>query len=284
LERIGVAEALAALTYRDSVEAQRKADAIPIPKLSERAEAAVATLAAASGEKAQTALWRSVTADPALGPELKHFSDAVQRRFGAETVRAMLRSEGGLAEAPSVPREHRPAHNSTGILFVGSSGGSTVFGSGAATTTIFGGSGSDIDFQNTGVPGVVMAAEAGNETLSAALSSSNNTLAGGSGADSLVGGSGDDVLWASIGNDTLTGGAGSDTFNFVLGSAGGTDVIIDFTSTDTVNLIGYGSGAAATAIAGATISSGSITIQLADSTRITFFDVGSLASSNIRSS
>jgi Ti-type conjugative transfer relaxase TraA len=109
LERIAAAEARAALTYRDSVAAQRKADAIPIPKLSERAEAAVATLAAARDEKAQAALWRSVTADPALGPELQHFSDAVQRRFGAETVRAMLRRGGGLAEAPSVPREHRAA-------------------------------------------------------------------------------------------------------------------------------------------------------------------------------
>ena len=47
--RIGAAEARAALTYRDSVAAQRKADAIPIPKLSERAEAAVVTLAAARG-------------------------------------------------------------------------------------------------------------------------------------------------------------------------------------------------------------------------------------------
>jgi hypothetical protein len=109
LERIASAEAKAAQTYRNSVEAQHNADAIPIPKLSERAEAAVATLAAARGEKAQAALWRSVTADPALGTELRHFSDAVQRRFGDETVRAMLRSEGGLAEAPSVPREHRAA-------------------------------------------------------------------------------------------------------------------------------------------------------------------------------
>jgi hypothetical protein len=109
LERIAAAEARAALTYRDSVAAQRKADAIPIPKLSERAEAAVATLAAAGNEKARASLWRSVTADPALGPELQHFSDAVQRRFGAETVRAMLRSQGGLAEAPSVAREHRTA-------------------------------------------------------------------------------------------------------------------------------------------------------------------------------
>jgi hypothetical protein len=49
-----------------------------------------------------------VTADPALGPELQRFSKAVLQRFGAETVRTMLRSPDGLAEAPSVAREHQP--------------------------------------------------------------------------------------------------------------------------------------------------------------------------------
>jgi len=109
LERIAAAEARATQSYRTTVEAQRKADAVPIPKLSERAEAAVATIAAATGDKARAELWRSVTADPALGPELQRFSDAVRQRFGDETVRAMLRSQGGLAEAPSVVREHRAA-------------------------------------------------------------------------------------------------------------------------------------------------------------------------------
>jgi hypothetical protein len=89
------------------VTCSAEADAIPIPRLSERAEAAVATLAAATDDKARAVLWRSVTADPALSAELQRFSDAVQRRFGAETVRAMLRSEGGLVEAPSVARQHR---------------------------------------------------------------------------------------------------------------------------------------------------------------------------------
>jgi hypothetical protein len=109
LERIAREEASAAQTYRDSVDAQRKADAIPIPKLSQRGEAAVATLAAATDEKARSAQWRSVMADPALGPELRRFSDAVRQRFGEETVRAMLRSDGRLAEAPSVPRAHQAA-------------------------------------------------------------------------------------------------------------------------------------------------------------------------------
>ena len=109
LERIAAAEARAAQTYRASVEAQRKADAIPIPKLSERAEAAVAALAAAPDEKARAALWRSVTADTAVGAELQRFSDAVQQRFGEDAVRAMRRSQGGLAQAPSVARQHQAA-------------------------------------------------------------------------------------------------------------------------------------------------------------------------------
>jgi hypothetical protein len=47
LGRIAAAEAGAAQSYRASVEAHRKADAIPIPKLSARVEAAVAILASA---------------------------------------------------------------------------------------------------------------------------------------------------------------------------------------------------------------------------------------------
>ena len=108
LERIAATEARAALTYRASVEAQRKADAIPIPKLSDRAEAAVVALAAAPDEKARAALWRSVTADTAVGGELRRFSDAVQQRFGEDAVRAMRR-EGGLAQVPSVARQHQAA-------------------------------------------------------------------------------------------------------------------------------------------------------------------------------
>ena len=108
LERVAEAEARATQSYRNSVEAQRKADAIPIPKLSGRAEEAVATLGAARDDKTLAALWRGVTADPALGPELQRFSKAVLQRFGAEAVRTMLRSPGGLAEAPSVTREHQP--------------------------------------------------------------------------------------------------------------------------------------------------------------------------------
>jgi hypothetical protein len=109
LEHIGAAEVRAAQTYRASVEAQRKADATPIPKLTERAQAAVAKLAAAPDDKARAALWRGITADKAIGGEVARFSTAVQQRFGDDVVRAMLRSEGGLIAAASVPRQHQAA-------------------------------------------------------------------------------------------------------------------------------------------------------------------------------
>ena len=89
------------------------------------------------------------------------------------------------------------------------------------------------------------------------------------------------MLWAGTGSDTMTGGAGSDFFQFVNGAAGGNDFITDFSSSDVVNLIGYGANAAANAINAATVSGGSSTIQLSDSTKITFVNVASLSTTNI---
>jgi BID domain of Bartonella effector protein (Bep) len=109
LERIGAAEARAAQTYRGSVEAQRQADATPIPKLSERAQNAVAVLATATDYKARAKLRLDITTDKTIGAELRQFSTAVQQRFGDDTVRAMLRSGGGSVEALSAPPQHRAA-------------------------------------------------------------------------------------------------------------------------------------------------------------------------------
>ncbi len=48
-----MALASAVQTYQESVEAQRHADATPIPKLTERAEVAVAALAVTPDEEAR---------------------------------------------------------------------------------------------------------------------------------------------------------------------------------------------------------------------------------------
>ena len=109
LKRIGAAETKAALAYRASVEAQREADATPVPKLSARAEAAMAAMAATSDEAVRADVWRGLTTDKAIGAELERFSAAVRQRFGEDTVRGMLRSRGDLAATPSVPRQDRAA-------------------------------------------------------------------------------------------------------------------------------------------------------------------------------
>jgi Ca2+-binding RTX toxin-like protein len=53
----------------------------------------------------------------------------------------------------------------------------------------------------------------------------------GSGADSVLGGSG---------SATISGGTGKDVFAFIKGHAGGSEVIIGFTSSDNLAFAGYG--------------------------------------------
>ena len=111
LARTGEAEARAARTYRASVEAQRKADAIPVPGLSPRAEAAVAAIAVAPDESVRANSWRAFMADKALPAEVDRLTTAVRQRFGDDMIRAMHRAEGGPVEVPSVPCQHQGALN-----------------------------------------------------------------------------------------------------------------------------------------------------------------------------
>jgi Ca2+-binding RTX toxin-like protein len=55
----------------------------------------------------------------------------------------------------------------------------------------------------------------------------------------------------------MTSGSGSDTFAFIKGQAGGTDLVLDFTSADKIKLSGYGGKAIADALATQTVSHGS---------------------------
>jgi hypothetical protein len=78
--------------YVAAVTAQKAADATPVPKLSEKAKAAVAAIAATGSSEERAKAWRVAQADADVADELKRFSAAVVRRFGAEGVRAMLRA------------------------------------------------------------------------------------------------------------------------------------------------------------------------------------------------
>ncbi len=86
-----------------------QADAVGVPKLGRRAEAAITALAAAPDDKARAAAWRGISEDQVVGGEVERFREAVRQRFGDDAVRAMMRSHGGPIEAASVRPEHRAA-------------------------------------------------------------------------------------------------------------------------------------------------------------------------------
>ena len=82
-----------------------------IPRLSAAAEAAIATLRAAGEETARGEAWRAVRRDQPVTAELAAFAAAVERRFGEEGVRQMLRAGGrpGAVTAASVTPEQQAA-------------------------------------------------------------------------------------------------------------------------------------------------------------------------------
>ncbi|MBV9736355.1 MAG: hypothetical protein JO209_10645 [Acidisphaera sp.] len=136
--------------------------------------------------------------------------------------------------------------------------------------------------------GSQLVAGSGSETIDASGSTGYNTFWAGSGNSLLVGGSGSDfpapgapilvlppatnVFAASGGTTTMVGGAGNNAFEFILGHAGGTDLIQDWNGSDRLAFFGYG----ANPIASQAVSDGSTFITLTDNTRITIVGISSL--------
>ena len=213
-------------------------------------------------------------------------TDTIVAGAGATTVQAngadfvdggggTLRFIGG-SQSSTVP-----GGAGAGSISAGSGGTTFVQGGGAATLdgamTAFGASGGVITYVGS-VGGVTYNAGAGAETINASLSGANNVMwasGSSSSSDLLVGGSGNDTLIAGPGTDTLTGGAGNNRFVFLDGRGGGTAQVTDFTTQDTVELLGYGTAAAATALNNAVSSGGNTTLTLSDNTQITFLGVSS---------
>ena len=125
-------------------------------------------------------------------------------------------------------------------------------------------------------------AASGNETLSAALSTGGDTLKAGSGHDLLIGGAGADTFVGGSGHSTVTAGSGGQVFEFINHEAGGTELVqgIFDPASIQIDLQGYGHDAINRALAGQTVTNGSVTISLTDGTKVTFDDVTSLNRSN----
>ena len=111
VRRVGEAEAFAEQAYRGQVEAQRRADAVSIPVLSERAQAALQAIVSAHSRTAQAEAHQALRADHEMRKEVRAFAVAMAQRFGEDGVRAITRAEGqaGAFRAKSVGAEHRKA-------------------------------------------------------------------------------------------------------------------------------------------------------------------------------
>ena len=134
-------------------------------------------------------------------------------------------------------------------------------GSGSGGSTIFGGADSDVTYNtsSTAAGAALFNAGAGNETLDAGGSSTNNNFFAGTGSETITGGSGDNWF---VFNATLTGGAA--------------DIITDYHAGDKLALVGYDTTQSAASVLGnATVSGAGVTLALSDNTKITFTDLSS---------
>jgi predicted extracellular nuclease/Ca2+-binding RTX toxin-like protein len=115
--------------------------------------------------------------------------------------------------------------------------------SGASVVNVSTGSGNDTINLTTRTGNVVASAGLGSDSIFGGAGNDvldggdgDDTIFGGAGADRLFGGTGADTLTGGLGNDRLTGGLGNDIF--VLETASGTDLILDFQSGDKFGLTG----------------------------------------------
>lgn len=206
---------------------------------------------------------------------------SVQDSGTSDTINA-----GGGFTSVNAPNGSVVQGGSGPLTFIGGTGPSTLIGGsgvasimgGTGTAEALGGANGSITYTNLATGGLLYYGGSGNETLDASFSKGANSIFGGQdklGHEMLVGGVGNDNLTAGSGSDTLVGNGGANGFYFWtnVGGSSANHVIADFSAIDYVVLGGYGAGAPATAIAGATTAGGSTTITLSDNTKITFTGV-----------
>jgi hypothetical protein len=104
VRRVGQAEAAAAASYREGLEARAAADGTGVPRLSAEAKLALVAVRMAPDQAGKAAAWRAVRADAQLAGEVARFLRAVEQRFGVEGLRALDRA-GTYAEARVAPAE-----------------------------------------------------------------------------------------------------------------------------------------------------------------------------------
>jgi Ca2+-binding RTX toxin-like protein len=167
-------------------------------------------------------------------------------------------------------------------LLEGGSAGNNVLQAGDGRATLFGGGDGDQLFA-AGSRAQALHAGVGNETLSGAAASGQDTFFGGSGSDLMIGGAGKNTFVAGTGADTIMANPNRDNlFEFMKSMGGGAEVVQNLTDASQVHieLMGYGRNEIRRALEHQTTTNGSVTITLTDNTSVTFQNIGHLTSAN----
>ena len=165
-------------------------------------------------------------------------------------------------------------------ILLGGPGGNNQISGGSGRATILGGGEGDLLSAGTGAGDVIKAAS-GAATIYALESTGNETIYGGSGNNLFLLGSGTTQLLTGTGAETIRAGTGTELFAFISGNR--PDVLINGFDArhDFISLVGFAVGAAAAALASATVVHGSEQLLLTDGTRITFSNITGLSASSI---
>ncbi|KRB51506.1 1,3-1,4-beta-glycanase [Rhizobium sp. Root708] len=138
-----------------------------------------------------------------------------------------------------------------GAVLNGTAGNDSIWGDSSVNVTMHGGSGDDIYYLYSGINRAAEEPGGGIDTINTWMDFSlpdnfenltvtgNGRYAFGNSLDNIISGaSGRQTIDGGAGNDVLIGGGGADTF--VVTHGNGSDLIVDFSSDDTLRLNGYG--------------------------------------------
>ncbi len=138
----------------------------------------------------------------------------------------------------------------SGPVLNGTAGNDSIWGDSSVNVTMQGGAGDDIYYLYSAINRAAEAPGGGVDTINTWMSYTlpenfeNLTVTGagryafGNSADNIISGAaGSQTIDGGAGNDVLIGGGGADTFLFTRGN--GSDLIVDFSSDDTIRFNGY---------------------------------------------
>ncbi len=164
-------------------------------------------------------------------------------------------------------------------IYGGSSGQDVLF-TGTGPTTLAGAYGGTLSA--VGGAANLLVAAGGNTTLAGAGSTGDNlfytsgtgtsVVQAGSGSSTVVASGADNAIYGVTGTqDVFLSGTGVTQLDFVSGAEGGTNNILGFTASDSIDLSGYAAGAAQAALASETVGGGNTILALSDNTHIVLF-------------